>query len=44
MSQGSRWERLEALFAKALEVPAGERVGWVRMQAWNDPALGDEVP
>jgi hypothetical protein len=43
MSGTSRWERLEALFDKALEQPAAERVGWVRLQAWNDPALGDEV-
>ena len=43
MSKSSRWERLEALFDQALEMPAVERVGWVRMQSWNDPALGDEV-
>ena len=43
MSKSSRWERLEALFDQALEKPAAERVGWVRMQSWNDPALGDEV-
>jgi hypothetical protein len=43
MSKSSRWERLEALFDQALELPATERVGWVRMQSWNDPALGDEV-
>ena len=43
MTRSSRWERLEALFDQALEKPAAERVGWVRMQSWNDPALGDEV-
>lgn len=43
MSKSRRWERLEALFDQALELPAAERVGWVRMQSWNDPALGDEV-
>jgi tetratricopeptide (TPR) repeat protein len=43
MSKSSRWERLEALFDQALELPAAERVGWVRMQSWNDPVLGDEV-
>ena len=43
MSRSGRWERLEALFDQALELPAAERVGWVRMQSWNDPALGDEV-
>ena len=35
----ARWRRLEALFAAAVEVPAGERGDWLRRACGDDPAL-----
>ena len=35
----SRWRRLEALFAAAVEVPERQRHGWLRGACGDDPAL-----
>jgi non-specific serine/threonine protein kinase/serine/threonine-protein kinase len=38
-----RWDRVESLFADALERPAPERAAWVRARASGDDALAREV-
>ena len=38
-----RWRRIEALLDQALELPSGEREGWLREACAGDPGLRREV-
>ena len=43
MPDPDRWQRLEALFDAALDLPEDAREAFVRAEAGDDPALADEV-
>ena len=42
-AQRRRWQRVDDLFAQVLELPAGERYGFLRAATADDPSLHDEV-